>query len=128
MTQRHAAKWLGWLVGGLATPVLSIPAVALVSSVGSAGIDALRLHGEPYNLTGEKIAIGQVEIGRPAQYGIDKTSAEGAIVPVSRVFFLNGLASPDELVDGHAANVASVMISNDKTLTGVAPDGPRGAR
>lgn len=122
MTQRHAAKWLGWLVGGLATPVLSIPAVALVSSVGSAGIDALRLHGEPYNLTGEKIAIGQVEIGRPAQYGIDKTSAEGAIVPVSRVFFLNGLASPDELVDGHAANVASVMISNDKTLTGVAPD------
>lgn len=124
MTQRRTTKWLGWLVGGIATPVLSIPALAytLTSSVGEAGIDALRLHAEPYNLTGEKIAIGQVEIGRPPQYGIDKTSAEGAIVPVSRVFFLNGLATPDELVDGHAANVASVMISNDKRLRGVAPD------
>jgi hypothetical protein len=32
-----------------------------------------------------------------------------------------GSATADEYVDGHAANVASVMISQDKQLTGVAP-------
>lgn len=98
-----------------------MPVVALSSSVGSAGIDARRLHGEPYGLTGEKIAIGQVEIGRPSQFGLDKLAYEAMPVEVRRVFFQDRLASPDEYVDGHAANVASVMISQDKLRTGVAP-------
>jgi len=41
--------------------------------VGEAGIDALRLH-DPPNLLGRKIGIGQVEIGRPGQFGLDKVS------------------------------------------------------
>ncbi|MEL6249770.1 MAG: S8 family serine peptidase, partial [Cyanobacteria bacterium J06627_15] len=86
------------------------------------GIDALRLHGAPYNLTGRKITIGQVEIGRPGQFGIDKIAFETMPFGVAQVLQLNGPAVPDEFVDGHATNVASVMISQDKFLTGVAPD------
>jgi hypothetical protein len=96
--------------------------MALSESVGPNGIDALRLHAAPYNLTGEKIAIGQVEIGRPSQFGLDKVAYEAMPVMVQRVLYQDGLAMADEYVDGHAANVASIMISQDKLLTGVAPD------
>ncbi len=96
--------------------------MALSTSVGSAGIDALRLHAEPYLLTGRKIAIGQVEIGRPSQFGLDKVANANLPIKVSRVFFLDQPPNPNQYVDGHAANVASVMVSQDKMLTGVAPD------
>ncbi|WP_088431615.1 S8 family serine peptidase [Halomicronema hongdechloris] len=107
---------------GLGTGLVSLPALALSSSVGPAGIDALRLHGAPYFLTGRKIAIGQVEIGRPSVFGLDKVAYEDMPVDVSRVFYLDDLADPNQYVDGHAANVASVMVSQDKALTGVAPN------
>ncbi len=110
---------LGLSLGALA---VGVPALALSSSVGSDGIDARRLQEAPYNLTGRKIAIGQVEIGRPSQFGIDKIAVENSIVRVGRIFELDGPAIADESVDGHAANVASVMISQDKTFKGVAPD------
>ncbi|HEY9647061.1 MAG TPA: S8 family serine peptidase [Chroococcidiopsis sp.] len=110
------------LVGGLSIPLLGGPAIALVVSTHEGGIDAYRLHSAPYNLTGHKIAIGQVEIGRPAQFGLDKAAANNFLVRVSRLFHLDGLAQANDFVDGHAANVASVMISRDKSLTGVAPD------
>jgi hypothetical protein len=113
------------VVGGLigvAIPLFGTPGLALLISVGDGGIDARRLHEEPYNLTGSKIAIGQVEIGRPAQFGLDKAAINNLVVRVSGLFFVDELATADELVDGHAANVASVMISQDKQLTGVAPD------
>lgn len=106
---------------GLAIAV-GIPAFALSTSVDSDGIDARRLHEAPYNITGKKIAIGQVEIGRPSQFGIDKLATENTPVRVGRIFEIDGPAIADESVDPHAANVASVMISNDKTLRGVAPD------
>lgn len=99
-----------------------VPAFALSTSVGPAGIDALRLHGDPYLLTGRKIAIGQVEIGRPSQFGLDKVADADMPVKVGRVFFLDQPPNPNQYVDGHAANVASVMVSQDKTLTGVAPN------
>ena len=98
-----------------------LPALALSLSVGPEGIDARRLHELPYNLTGRKIAIGQVEIGRPGQFGLDKVAYEMMPVEVRAVFFRDRLASPNQYVDGHAANVASVMVSQDKNLTGVAP-------
>ncbi|WP_204140113.1 S8 family serine peptidase [Halomicronema sp. CCY15110] len=101
---------------------VGMPVWALSTSVGSGGIDALRLHGAPYFLTGDKIAIGQVEIGRPSQFGLDKVANPDLPVKVSRVFFLDQQPNPNQYVDGHAANVASVMISQDKTLTGVAPN------
>lgn len=101
---------------------VGMPVFALSNSVGSEGIDALRLHGEPYFLTGRKIAIGQVEIGRPSQFGLDKVADADLPVKVGRVFFLDQQPNPNQYVDGHAANVASVMVSQDKTLMGVAPD------
>ncbi|MEM9119592.1 MAG: S8 family serine peptidase [Cyanobacteria bacterium P01_F01_bin.56] len=99
-----------------------MPVWALSTSVGSGGIDALRLHGAPYFLTGNKIAIGQVEIGRPSQFGLDKVANADLPIKVGRVFYLDQQPDPNQYVDGHAANVASVMVSQDKTLTGVAPD------
>jgi hypothetical protein len=120
--------WQSWIpramvmIGGLGGLIShTSPGLALSESVGANGIDARRLHGAPYNLTGEKIAIGQVEIGRPSQFGLDKVAYEAMPVMVQRVLHQDDLATADEYVDGHAANVASVMISQDKELTGVAP-------
>ncbi|MBD1874358.1 S8 family serine peptidase [Nodosilinea sp. FACHB-131] len=125
MTQHQGLKsrlkTLLWLGGIGALVPLALPVLALTESVGPEGIDARRLHDAPYNLTGEKIAIGQVEIGRPSQFGLDKVASETLPVMVRRVLVLDGWAVADEYVDGHAANVASVMISQDKLRVGVAP-------
>ena len=121
-SKRRLSSRLGGLGLSLGALALGVPALALSSSVGRDGIDARRLQAAPYNLTGRKIAIGQVEIGRPSQFGIDKIAVENSIVQVGRTFELDGPAIADESVDGHAANVASVMISQDKTFKGVAPD------
>ena len=116
------ASWLtGLAVGGIGLATSS-PTAALSNSVGSDGIDALRLQAAPYNLTGYKIAIGQVEIGRPGFFGLDKLAVEDSPVRVGRVLQLDGPAIANEFVDGHANNVASVMISQDKMLKGVAPN------
>jgi hypothetical protein len=74
-----------WLLGGGLALGLGMPALALSVSVGPSGIDALRLHEAPYNLTGRKIAIGQVEIGRPSFFGIDKIATEDLPVNVTQV-------------------------------------------
>ncbi|WP_081716759.1 S8 family serine peptidase [Leptolyngbya sp. Heron Island J] len=100
----------------------SLPALALSVSIGPNGIDARRLHQAPYNLTGKKIAIGQVEGGRPGLFGTDKVASPNNPVSVNQVLQLDGAAVADEFVDNHANHVASVMISQDKELTGVAPD------
>lgn len=99
-----------------------IPVLALSVSVGVDGIDARRLHQAPYNLTGKKIAIGQVEGGRPGLFGLDKLVIANNPVTVNQVLQLDGPAIADEFVDNHANHVASVMISQDKRLVGVAPD------
>ncbi|MEO1404194.1 MAG: S8 family serine peptidase [Cyanobacteria bacterium J06635_1] len=112
---------IGALSGGLGLAV-GLPAWALSTSVGADGIDALRLHAEPYNLTGRKIAIGQVEIGRPSVFGVDKIALENMPFQVAQALQLESHGAADEFVDPHATNVASVMISQDKFLTGVAPD------
>lgn len=122
MPQPRLTQKLLWLIGGLVVPLVGLPVLALVDSVGENGVDARRLHAAPYNLRGSKIAIGQVEIGRPARFGLDKAAVDNVVVHVQQLFHLDGLAQADDYVDGHAANVASVMISQDKYLTGVAPD------
>jgi len=120
-----------WAVGITALGTIAIagnpPKILLVgdrvksSSIGEAGIDALRLHAPPYNLIGRKIAIGQVEIGRPGQFGIDKAVALNRAFSLTRVFFRNSPARINTNVDGHAQNVASIMISSAKAMQGVAP-------
>ena len=116
-------KKLASLILGLST-AYTVPGPVLASedlSVGSAGIDALRLHAAPYNLRGRKIAIGQVEIGRPGKFGLDKAVAQNRVVWPARVFFQDDEAQTNKHVDRHAQNVASIMISSDKAFPGVAP-------
>lgn len=100
------------------------------SSIGPNGIDALRLQQPPYNLTGKKIAIGQVEVGRPPVFGLDKAKDRGRrvepesaffSVPIAGAFFRDQLPGSNTNVDPHATQVASVLISNSKDLLGVAP-------
>lgn len=119
---KYRVSWLAGIVSGMALVLIGIPVKALVDSIGEDGIDARQLHDFPYNLTGRKIAIGQVEIGRPAQFGLDKAAASNRVVRPNRLFYRDSPAIANDYVDGHAASVASIMISTDKTLTGVAPD------
>lgn len=117
-------KKIALIMGGLsATLGLSSPVVAIEkTSVGAAGIDALRLHEPPYSLIGRKIAIGQVEIGRPGQFGLDKAVALNRTrISLAGVFLRNNPAKANTNVDPHAQNVAALMISADKALRGVAP-------
>lgn len=111
-----------WIVGGLSASCVGIPVLALESSsVGAAGINALQLHSAPYNLIGRKIGIGQVEIGRPGQFGLDKAVTHKQQVNLAGVFLRNQPAKPNTNIDAHAQNVASVMVSTDKAVRGVAP-------
>ncbi len=114
-------KKLAWIVLGLSSFCLSTPVLAGQSSIGEQGIDALRLHKSPYNLIGRKIAIGQVEIGRPGKFGLDKAVSMNRAVTLAGVFLRDKPAKSNGSVDPHAENVAGVMVSTDKALPGVAP-------
>lgn len=116
-------KKLAWMIGGLSASLgLSSPVLALLNtSVGEAGIDALRLHAFPYNLIGRKIGIGQVEVGRPGQFGLDKAVSQNRAIALAGVFLRNTKAKSNNNLDPHAENVASLMISSDKAFRGVAP-------
>ncbi len=109
---------IGAAIVSIITPSWALPTA---NSIGSAGIDALRLHTSPYNLTGKKIAIGQVEVGRPSQFGWDKT-AQQPKYKLEQIFYQDGAAKANKNVEQHATMVASVMISRDKRFPGVAPD------
>lgn len=106
---------------GLGASCLSLPVLALEISMSSNGIDALKLHKAPYNLIGRKIAIGQVEIGRPGKFGVDKAVSKNRSVNITGVFLRNSPAKSNSGVDPHAYNVAGVMVSTDKGFPGVAP-------
>ncbi|MBE9049831.1 S8 family serine peptidase [Nostocales cyanobacterium LEGE 11386] len=116
-------KKLSWMIWGLSASCLTAPvlASALNSSLGTNGIDALKLHQPPYNLLGRKIAIGQVEIGRPGMFGWDKAVSKNRAISLAGVFLRDETAKSNTGVDSHAYNVAGVMVSRDKALPGVAP-------
>ncbi|MDX2098303.1 MAG: S8 family serine peptidase [Leptolyngbyaceae cyanobacterium bins.59] len=116
-----------WLLSGLGACWIGAALAATdtllsQSSIGEAGVNALKLHNPPYRLTGRKIAIGQVEIGRPGQFGIDKAVSRNRAFSSVRVFFRNTPAKTNANVDAHAQNVASIMVGNAKGFRGVAPD------
>ncbi len=113
-------KQLAWTIGGLSVIAFASPVLGQTTSIGASGIDALRLHEFPYNLIGRKISIGQVEIGRPGQYGLDK-AVSGRAITLAGVFLRDRPAKANTNLDPHAENVASVMISSDKAIRGVAP-------
>ncbi len=91
------------------------------ASIADDGIQAQRLHQPPYDLLGRKIALGQVEIGRPGKFGLDKAATWQPKLGLFHVFHIDKAATPDLEVDNHAAMVAGVMISQDKRQLGVAP-------
>jgi len=108
-----------WSFAGIIS--LIAPALALEDSVGEKGINARRLHQPPYNLIGRKIAIGQVEIGRPGKFGLDKDISSNPNLTIAKVFYRDSKPTSNTHVDNHAAQVAAVMVSQDKRLGGVAP-------
>jgi subtilisin family serine protease len=110
------------MIGGVSASLLITPALAALTSIGDRGIEARKLHDSPYNLLGRKIAIGQVEIGRPGVFGFDKAVSWNPATALERVFYRNGPAKANTDVDAHAAMVAAVMVSKDKALPGVAPE------
>jgi hypothetical protein len=121
---RQALRKLGW-VGGIGGALIAVAAQANPvenSSLGPEGIDALRLQKAPYRLTGRKIAIGQVEIGRPPQFGVDKAADSNRVVSLTRSFYRDQPAKTNTNLDTHAAQVASVMVGNSKLVRGVAPN------
>ena len=75
VSKMHWVKQWSAVVGGLAIAFLARPVFPLATSVGEAGIDARRLHGQPYDVRGRKIGLGEVEIGRPPQF---RLGLEGA--------------------------------------------------
>jgi subtilisin family serine protease len=99
------------------------PAIALNfnQTLGKEGIDLISLQQLPLNLTGKKIAIGQVEIGRPGKLSFDKTVSNKSQLSLAGLFYQNGWAKPNNNVDNHANMVATVMVSKDKLIKGVAP-------
>lgn len=115
-------KTLFTVLGSLGGFSLITPLLALNYSVGEAGINARRLHEAPYNLLGRKIAIGQVEIGRPGKFAWDKAVKEDYPIEVAEIFYRDRLANPDQHLDAHAVMVATVMVSQRKGFMGVAPE------
>lgn len=63
--------FLGLFTWGLGSGFIVVSPIE-DSSIAEEGIDAIRLHRAPFFLLGRKIAIGQVEVGRPAMFGVDK--------------------------------------------------------
>jgi Subtilase family len=121
-------RFLGFslMISGFTTALTSVALAQFNdrggSSTEASGIDARRLQRAPYNLTGKKIAIGQIELGRPAAFRIDKTASNFSILQLEQVFFQESAAEPNGTVDKHASMVANVMVGRDKARPGVAPD------
>ncbi len=109
------------LLTGLSWFSYTLVAYSLDDSLSEKGIDAKRLHQAPYNLLGRKISIGQVEIGRPKKFGLDKLPPLHRKLPIVRLFYRDQFAISDTHIDNHAMMVAGVMVSQTKQLTGVAP-------
>ncbi len=116
------------LLGPQVAPAQAFPLDEAVESsfedsIGPEGIDALALQKAPYRLSGRKIAIGQVEPGRPALFGFDKKVAPGELgLPLAGLFYQNKAALENNNVDVHAHNVASLMVGNAKARLGIAPE------
>ncbi|MEI6444831.1 MAG: S8 family serine peptidase [Nostocales cyanobacterium ELA583] len=114
-------NWLiFWSLGFSCLTLPVFAGVKFANFLGANGIDALKLHQAPYNLTGRKIAIGQVEIGRPGMFGWDKAVSKNRAVSPFAVFSRNLPAKSNVGVDPHAYNVSGVMVSQDKAFPGVA--------
>lgn len=113
-----------WIIYSLGIACLHLPVLAsvkIVDFLGLNGINARKLQQAPYNLSGKKIAIGQVEIGRPGMFGWDKNVSKNRAVSPVAVFVRDKKAKSNAGVESHAYNVAGVMVSQNKAFIGVSP-------
>lgn len=85
------------------------------------GVDVTPLYEAPHGLSGDKIAIGQMEMGRPVQFLWDKLARWGPPYRLAGAFHLNQVAPPHRFIDSHGGMVAQVMVSGDKRYPGIAP-------
>ena len=119
---------LSWFVGCILLNMATCPASwAIEKSADQQGIDARTLQKSPYNLTGKDVFVGQVELSRPSRFAVDKIinkllQRDRAIVQPHEVFFRDGKAIPNKNLDDHSAQVAAVIISQDKIRRGIAPN------
>jgi len=122
MSALRMQRFCLWLLGSALLVGAAAPARALSDSVGPAGIDARRLQDPPYDLTGRKIGLGQVEVGRPGMFGVDKPfSTALRALNVAGIFLRDEPTKVSTHLDAHAVMVATLMVSQDKRLRGVAP-------
>jgi subtilisin family serine protease len=125
----HRLNWLvsGILVGAATNIAVCPTGWTLDKSADRQGIDARTLQKATYNLTGKGVFVGQVELSRPSRFAVDKITnkllrIDRAIVQPYEVFFRDGAAIPNKNIDDHSAQVASVIISQDKIRRGIAPE------
>ncbi|MGL5033913.1 MAG: S8 family serine peptidase [Microcystaceae cyanobacterium] len=97
------------------------PALGQDAYLDERGIDAYRLQQQPYNLTGHKIAIGQIEIGRAGKFGWDKLANWKPSFSLAGMFYRDRPSEMNDYLDNHAAMVAGVLVGKDKRFPGVAP-------
>ncbi|MBJ7901644.1 MAG: S8 family serine peptidase [Cyanobacteria bacterium RI_101] len=100
---------------------LSAPMEESQPALGAAGINAYALQSAPHHLTGKKIALGQVEMGRPPQFGRDKLALWPPLVVLAGVFLGEKSALENRNIEPHALQVASVLAGSSKTFRGTAP-------
>ncbi|WP_071881407.1 S8 family serine peptidase [Thalassoporum mexicanum] len=116
---------VSWAISLL--PIAPIAPVAAVDqSIGAAGIEADKLHQAPYNLSGQGIYVGQIELNRPTRFGMDKivnrlVQLDRKMVEPFGVFSRDRDAIPNRFIDDHSEQVAAVIISTNKIYQGVAP-------
>ncbi len=125
---RRLSWSIGWILLGMSTSMAASPVSwALDKSADRQGINARILQKPPYNLTGKDVFIGQVELSRPSRFAVDKITnkllqLDRMIVKPYEVFFRDGKAIPNKNLDDHSAQVAAVIISQDKIRQGIAPN------
>ena len=107
-------------LGGIVFSSLAI-ASPLPPHLTQLGINAAPLYQPEYQLSGHKIALGQMEIGRPVQFLWDKLGRWQPPYRLAGIFHLDRLAPQNRYLESHAGMVAQVMVSNDKRYPGIAP-------
>ncbi|MEB3227146.1 MAG: S8 family serine peptidase [Synechocystis sp.] len=112
---------MGGLLGSLALGTMAIAGNLFPPYLTELGINAMPLYQSPYQLSGRKIALGQLEIGRPVQFLWDKLGRWRPPYHLAGIFHLDQMVPQNRYLESHATMVAQAMVSNDKRYLGVAP-------
>ena len=118
---RHSLLIVSGLLGGWISGSLAIAVPKFPPYLTELGINASALYQPPYQLSGHKIAVGQMEIGRPVQFLWDKLGRWQPPYHLAGIFHLDRIVPRNRYLESHAGMVAQVIVSQDKRYPGVAP-------